>query len=157
MIIRHARLEEADAILALFADEVRAGRMLPRAPEDIRAHLGDWLVAEELGQVLGCVSLVYFNQSLCEVRSLAVHPDWRGNGIASELVVAALRIAQMRRMRRALVLTRAPHLFEHLGFQRDYVTNFPEKVWHDCTPCPLRHACDEVALLYDLEPVPERA
>ncbi|NDJ75908.1 MAG: GNAT family N-acetyltransferase [Chloroflexi bacterium] len=148
MIIRHPITEEAAAICALFADEVRAGRMLPRTQEEIAAHPDDWLVAEKNGQVVGCVSLVDYSRTLCEIRSLAVDPAYRGNGIASRLVSAGLDLACERGTSTVLVLTRAAHLFETLGFRYDSVTNFPEKVWRDCAPCPFRHACDEVALTY---------
>jgi len=150
MIIRPADTEDTDTILALFADEVRQGRMLPRSRENIAAHISDWLVAEAYSEVIGCVSLVYFNQALCEVRSLAVHPAHRGHGVAVDLVQSALDLAREHHMRHVLALTRAPRVFERVGFQRDFVTNFPEKVWRDCAPCPFRQSCDEVALLYDL-------
>jgi len=150
MNIRAAYPDEIDAIRALFADEVAAGRMLPRTVDEIRAHLDDWLVAEADGAVVGCVSLVRFNGTLCEIRSLAVHPAYRGQGIASALVREALALARQRGIPRVLVLTRAAKLFERLGFRRDFVANFPEKVWRDCAPCPFRHACDEVALIYPL-------
>lgn len=152
MMIRTSAEHEIDAIRALFEDEVRAGRMLPRTPESIRAHLDDWLVAEIDGQVVGCVSLVFFNAALCEIRSLAVHPAFRGNGIAAELVRAASAMACERGMQRVLTLTRAPRVFEKVGFHRDFVANFPDKVWRDCTPCPFRMACDEIALIYELTP-----
>lgn len=150
MRIRPAQAHEIEAIRALFAEEVAAGRMLPRAEHEIRARLDDWLVAEEWGQIAGCVSLVPFNGSLCEVRSLAVHPAYRGRRIASALVREALALAERRGIERVLVLTRAAPLFEKLGFRRDFVANFPEKVWRDCAPCPFRHACDEVALIYPI-------
>ncbi|MCC6798633.1 MAG: GNAT family N-acetyltransferase [Anaerolineae bacterium] len=154
MIIRPAHPHEIEAIRALFAGEVAAGRMLPRAAHDIRARLDDWLVAEEHSAIAGCVSLVQFNPALCEVRSLAVDPAYRGRGIASALVREALAMAERRGMERVLVLTRAAGLFEKLGFRRDFVANFPEKVWRDCAPCPFRHACDEIALIYPIrEPV----
>lgn len=150
MIIRHPQRSEVDAIRALFDDEVRAGRMLPRSAESIRRALNDWLIADIDGIVVGCVSLVSFNAELCEVRSLAVDPAYRGNGIAGQLVQAAVDQARDQGLRRVLALTRAASLFERVGFKRDVVANFPEKVWKDCAPCPFRQACDEVALLYDL-------
>lgn len=149
-MIRHATLDEIAQIRALFEDEVRAGRMLPRSDEDIRATLGDWLVAEKVGQIVGCVSLVHFNADLCEVRSLAVHPTYRGNGIAGNLIEAALELARAQGRNRVLTLTRAARVFEQKGFRRDHVGHFPEKVWRDCAPCPFRDACDEVALVYHL-------
>lgn len=152
MIIRHPSLDEVDTIIALFEDEVRAGKMLPRSRENICNSLSNWLVAEIDGEIIGCVSLVYFNPSLCEVRSLAVHPNHRGNGIAGKLVESALEMAREQGAKQVLTLTRAPRVFERLGFQRDFVANFPEKVWRDCTPCPFRMACDEVALIYTLIP-----
>ncbi|MBN2305417.1 MAG: GNAT family N-acetyltransferase [Anaerolineae bacterium] len=151
MNIRPAQLDEVETIRALFEDEVRAGRMLPRPAEQIAGAIDDWLVAaDEDGRVVGCVSLVVFNRRLCEVRSLAVHPDYRGNGLASKLVAGSVDLARARGLQRVLTLTRAAGLFEKLGFRRDFVANFPEKVWRDCAPCPFRHACDEIALLFDL-------
>lgn len=150
MIIRSARPEEIDAIRDLFVDEVKAGRMLPRSAEDIRAHLDDWLIAESDGRIVGCVSLVFFNATLCEVRSLAVHVDYRGNGLAGKLITGALALAQARGMQRVLTLTRAVRVFEKVGFRPDYVASYPEKVWRDCAPCPFRERCDETALVYYL-------
>lgn len=156
MIVRHPFEDDVDTIRALFEDEVRAGRMLPRTREGILARLDDWLVTEIDGQIVGCVSLVFFNETLCEIRSLAVHPAFRGNGIAADLVRAASAMAYDRGIQRVLTLTRAPRVFEKVGFRRDFVANFPDKVWHDCTPCPFRLACDEIALIYDLT-IPEHA
>lgn len=150
MIIRHPYRDEAHAVLDVFADEVRAGRMLPRDPAEITGHPDDWLIALHDDAIVGCVSLVFFNRALAEVRSLAVDRAHRGNGVASHLVEAALMLAQVRGAKDVLVLTRAPQLFERLGFQRDVVSNYPDKVWRDCAPCPFRHACDEVALHYSL-------
>jgi len=150
--IRSARSDEVDAILALFADEVRAGLMLPRNPDNMRKGIDNWLVATgPEGVITGCVSLVAFNEELCEVRSLAVHPDARGNGLGAALVRAAIFLAAARGMKRVLTLTRAAGLFEGLGFRRDVVANFPEKVWIDCAPCPFKDRCDEIALIYFID------
>lgn len=152
LAIRPPRLLEVGAMLALFADEVRAGKMLPRDPQSVREHIDNWLVAVEGSEVVGCVSLVPYNKELCELRSLAVHPDRRGRGLGSALIRAAIELARQRGMGRVLALTRAVPLFEKAGFRRDFVANFPEKVWRDCAPCPFKEACDEVALIYYLGP-----
>lgn len=148
--IRGARVSEIDAMLAIFADEVEAGRMLPRKPAEMRARIDDWLVAERGGELVGCVSLVHFNGELCEVRSLAVAPEFRGNGLGGKLIRAAVELAGERGMRRVLALTRAAPVFLRLGFRVDGISNFPEKVWRDCQACPLRNNCDEIAVIYHL-------
>ncbi len=150
-LIRPARVEEVAGMLALFADEVKAGRMLPRDPLRVANEIGDWLVAEEEGQVVGCVSLVFFNEELCEVRSLAVHPGQRGKGLGVDLIRAAVDLARKRGMHRVLTLTRAVGVFERAGFVQDHVARYPEKVWRDCAPCPFRERCDEIALIYPLD------
>lgn len=151
MHIRHPHLAEVERIRALFIDEVRAGRMLPRAADEIRAHINDWLVAEdETGQIAGCVSLVYFNQELCEIRSLAVDLAYRGNGVAGKLITAACDMARAQGIQRVLTLTRATRVFERAGFRHDALDHFPEKVWKDCAPCPFRQMCDETALVFHL-------
>lgn len=148
--LRPARGRDVEAILAVFEDEVRAGRMLPRSPGEIRSHLADWIVLEQGGRVIGCVSLVFFTPDLCEIRSLAVLPEQRGNGRGAALVQAALKLASQREASQVLTLTRAVDFFKRLGFSYNEVANFPEKVWRDCRPCPLRHRCDETALVYEL-------
>jgi N-acetylglutamate synthase-like GNAT family acetyltransferase len=149
--IRAPHASEVRAIVALFEDEVRAGRMLPRSPHEIQARLGDWRVACDGERIVGCASLVFFNAELCEVRSLAVDPAYRRNGLGGALIAAMIDLACQRGMRRVLTLTRATPIFERAGFRRELVANFPEKVWRDCAPCPLRERCDEIALIYHLD------
>jgi len=149
--IRAAQLADIPAILALFADEVKAGRMLPRKKENMQADIQDWRVASLNDEVIGCVSLVFFNPTLCEVRSLAVAKPYRQNGLGKKMIAAALDLAQARGVPNVLTLTRSPWIFEHFGFHKDDIHNFPEKVHQDCRPCPFINCCDEVALLCKLE------
>lgn len=149
--IRTPQLADVPEILALFAEEVKAGRMLPRRKEEMQAGISDWRVAYKPDKIIGCVSLVFFTQTLCEIRSLAVAEDYRNNGLGKKLIVEALKLAKIRGAKSVLTLTRAPWLFEQLGFQVNTIGNFPEKVQQDCYPCPLINRCDEVALLYNIE------
>ena len=150
-MIRGARVEEIPQIIDLFAEEVAAGRMLPRGADEIKEQIQNWLVAEHDDVLVGCVSLVFFNHNLCEVRSLAVHEAFRGNGLGGELIQSAVDLAKSRDAKRVLTLTRAASVFKRLGFQEDFVDNFPEKVWKDCAPCPLKDRCDEIALIYPIK------
>lgn len=149
--IRTTQLADISDILTLFEEEVKAGRMLPRNKEDIRANIQDWRVASILDEIIGCVSLVFFNETLCEIRSLAVTEAHRENGLGKKLIKAALALAKERGVENVLTLTRVPRLFEHLGFQKNEIQNFPDKVQQDCQPCPFINCCDEVALLYQIK------
>ena len=149
--IRTTQLADISDILNLFDAEVKAGRMLPRNKEDMRANIQDWRVASLHDEIIGCVSLVFFNEILCEIRSLAVNEACRENGLGKMLIEAALVLAKERGVENVLTLTRAPRLFEHFGFQKNEIQNFPEKVQQDCQPCPFINCCDEVALLYQIE------
>ncbi|MFV1949215.1 MAG: GNAT family N-acetyltransferase [Anaerolineales bacterium] len=149
--IRTMQLADISDILTLFDEEVKAGRMLPRNKEDMRANIKDWRVASILDEIIGCVSLVFFNETLCEIRSLAVTEAHRKNGLGKKLIKAALALAKERGVENVLTLTRVPRLFEHLGFQKNEIQNFPDKVQQDCQPCLFINCCDEVALLYQIK------
>ncbi len=149
--IRPAQLDEIPDILALFADEVEAGRMLPRTTEDLQAGIQDWRVVSTAGEVVGCVSLVFFNPNLCEIRSLAVAKSCRNDGLGKKLIEAALTLAKQRGVKEVLTLTRAAGLFKRCGFEINDIRNFPKKVQTDCQACPFIDCCDEVALLIKIE------
>jgi len=149
--IRPAQLADIPNILALFAGEVEAGRMLPRKKENLHAGIKDWRVACNNDEVVGCVSLVFFNPNLCEIRSLAVAESCRNNGLGKKLIEAALILAEERGAKEVLTLTRAAGLFERCGFQINDIRNFPKKVQTDCQACPFIDCCDEVALLIKIK------
>lgn len=146
--IREAEIADIDDIIDLFVAEVEAGRMLARDKNKMKVGIDDWRVAVDDQEIVGCVSLVFFNPKLCEVRSLAVAETHRSNGMGKKLVETALDLAKERNVDQVLTLTRAASLFERLGFIIDDIQNFPKKVQKDCQNCPFIDCCDEVALLY---------
>lgn len=149
--ILSAQLADIPDILALFSEEVEAGRMLPRNKENLQAGIRDWRIAAINDEIVGCVSLVFFTPKLCEIRSLAVAEACRNNGLGKKLIEAALILAKERGAEDVLTLTRAPWLFERLGFQKNDIQNFPKKVQQDCQTCPFIKNCDEVALLIKIK------
>jgi amino-acid N-acetyltransferase len=152
MIIRKATLEDAQAISKLVGLGEREGQLLPRSYEAIRASIDDWIVAEDNQGVIGCGSLVDMGPTLSEVRSLAVDPAFRKHGIGAQIVQALIEQARQREVPIVFALTRAVPFFENLGFSVTVKEDFPEKVWRDCVVCPVRYACDEVAVARPVEP-----
>lgn len=150
--IRKAVADDAAAVAALLDPYVPEGLVLPRPPADILRHIDNFLVAEnDGGRVVGSVALRDFGNGLEEVRSLVVHPYSAGHGLGSELVRRAVSMAVGRGATRVFALTMRPKIFERLHFLQVGMSMFPQKVWSDCVQCPKRDACDEVALLLDLE------
>ncbi len=145
--IRKAIKQDAEAISQLVNMGEREGQLLPRSLESICDSIGDWVVATDGECVVGCGSLVEMGPTLSEVRSLAVAPSHRQHGLGSILVRALMDLAQERRISVIFALTRAMPFFEKLGFSVTVKEDFPEKVWRDCMICPVRNACDEVAVV----------
>jgi amino-acid N-acetyltransferase len=88
---------------------------LPSA--DIEPHLERFFVAREEGRLVGCIGLeVQGGDAL--LRSLAVAPDRRGNGIARRLYARVLGQARGLGVSQLYLLTvGAEPFFEMLGFQ----------------------------------------
>jgi amino-acid N-acetyltransferase len=153
IVIRKAALADAHGIAALVNLGEREGQLLPRSLESIRADIAAWIVAEDNSapstslRIVGVGSLVEMNHTLVEVRSLAVAPEYRKFGIGGRIVHALVDQARARGRTTVFALTRAVLFFEKLGFKITDKENFPEKVWRDCSICPVQFACDEVAMV----------
>jgi amino-acid N-acetyltransferase len=145
--IRKATLADAQSIADLVNLGEREGQLLPRSLHSIRASIGDWIVAEDTAGIVGCGSLIEMSPVLSEVRSLAVAPKYRSNGVGANIAGALVDEARARGIPTVFALTRAVPFFEKIGFSVTDKENFPEKVWRDCLICPVRHACDEVAVV----------
>jgi amino-acid N-acetyltransferase len=114
--VRTARPEDAEEISALIAHHVPEGTLLPRSAEFVRERAMEFLVAEEDGRLLGCVHLDEYAPSLCEVRSLAVHPSAQGKGVGVALVAALERLAQRRRYATVFAVSNRDSFFLSRGF-----------------------------------------
>ena len=151
LTIRKAVLADVRQIFDLVNLGEREGQLLPRTTDAIRATIDDWIVAEDADRIIGVGSLIEMSPVLSEVRSLAVAPDYRKNGIGTEIVSAIVDEARARGIPTVFALTRAVPFFERLGFVVTDKENFPEKVWSDCLICPVRLNCDEIAMVRQVD------
>lgn len=146
--IRRARLGDAGAIASLMAPYAAIGLVLPRSEIEIKAHVGEFLVACREERVCGCVALRDYGDGLMEIRSLIVAEEYSGAGLGSRLVESAVENARTAGNERIFALTMRPHLFIRLGFHVVNKERFPQKVWTDCARCRKRENCDEIAVLF---------
>jgi amino-acid N-acetyltransferase len=151
IIIESAQPEDAYKIPELLAPWVAKQIVLPRTPEDILEHLENFLVARFNGSLVGVVAARDFGDGLNEVRSLAVASGFENIGLGSALVQAAIALARKRHASRIFALTMRPRLFQRMGFKIVDKELFPQKVWLDCSKCPKRECCDEVAVSLELK------
>ena len=151
IMIRKATPADAQAIADLVRIGEREGQLLPRSIESIRASIDDWMIVENTHHIIGVGSLIEMNSALAEIRSLVVAPAYRQSGIGAQIVAALLELARERNIPTVFALTRAVLFFEKLGFKITDKENFPEKVWRDCSNCPVQFACDEVAMVKSVD------
>jgi ribosomal protein S18 acetylase RimI-like enzyme len=80
------------------------------------------LLAMVEGQAVGCVAMKRFDDGICEMKRLYVHPEYRGRGIGralAEAVIEYARQAGYQAMRLDTVLPRdaAMGLYYSMGFE----------------------------------------
>lgn len=85
--------------------------------EGLAAHLDTTLVARRDGvRIVGSAALEMHDEAAL-LRSVAVAPGFRGEGLGRRLVAAALELAGRRKAKRAYLLTEgAERFFAELGF-----------------------------------------
>jgi amino-acid N-acetyltransferase len=113
----------------------------------LEKQIGEFVVAESEGHVIGCGSLCQLGSDLVEIRSLGISEGYKGQGIGSMLVDTLLEEAKRRELPKVMALTYEVSFFIKNGFAVVEKEIFPEKVWTDCIHCKKQHACDEIAVL----------
>ena len=153
-MIRHAGIQDVRSIGRIINDAAEYGLMLHRSWQELYENVRDFQVAIENDQVVGVCGLKIVWANLAEVYALAVAPQWRGKGIGRRLVLSCVDEAEELGIQRLMTLTYEQRFFERCGFHVVDRQNLPLKVWSECIRCPKNQACDEIAMIRELE-VPE--
>ncbi|CAB1127897.1 GCN5-related N-acetyltransferase [Candidatus Hydrogenisulfobacillus filiaventi] len=147
MEIRPAVMHDVDAIYRLLEHYAKEGLLLPRSHLSLYQSLQCFSVAvDEHDQVLGAAALHILGQGLAEVRSLAVDPGHRGQGVGRALVEYVVALARRLEIGRVIALTYQTGFFDKCGFRIISKAALPQKVWKDCLNCHKFPVCDEVAM-----------
>ncbi len=150
MIIRDAKVTDADAICSLISNYAQREQMLFRSMSDIYENLQDFLVAEQDEVVVGCCGLQIIWADLAEIKSLAVDESRKNEGAGKMLVQAAIERACQIGLQKIFALTLVPDFFIKMGFEIIEKDSLPMKVWSDCAKCPKQQNCDEIAVIKKL-------
>jgi amino-acid N-acetyltransferase len=141
--IRQAESKDVASLFELVQHYAAQQAVLPRTLQDIRESVGDFRVAEQKGQLLGCGALKLYNREVAEIRSLCVGPGIKGRGIGRALTKRLLEEAEQLGLRTVFALTLAPEFFMKCGFRPIARENFPMKITHDCLTCGRYSRCQE--------------
>jgi len=155
--MRKALLTDVEPLLSLINGYASQGIMLPRTEFELAENIRDFTVAAIPGSVAGCGALHFYGPRAAEVRSLAVHPDWKGYGIGKRLIEALEAEAAAHGIHSLFAFTYIPDFFSRLGFREVDRRRLPSKVWKDCLRCPKLQCCDEIAMQKTLVLEPEAA
>src|SRR5207237_7567111 len=121
MNVRRATVHDAAGIRALIDAYTSDGTLLPRSVDFISSHADHFLVAEDNGELIGCVHLDEYAPSLSELRSLAVRTDAKGKGIGRALVHATETLARRRGAATLFAVSNDEEFFNKFGFTARHI------------------------------------
>jgi amino-acid N-acetyltransferase len=150
--VRKAAMHDIQPILDLINSYAAKGIMLPRTEFEMSENIRDFSVAYSDGKLVGCGALHFYSPVMAEVRSLAVAPDNRTQGIGLLLVESLMREAKDYGLDAVFAFTYVPGFFAKLGFQEVERGELPLKAWKDCLRCAKFNSCDEIAVVRILAP-----
>lgn len=145
--VRKPKLTEVAGIKQLLDQAAEDGHLLRRPIIELYETVRDFFVYADEQGVAGCCALHIDMLDLAEIRSTAVRPDLRGQGVGVKLLEACIEEARALEIARVYALTRAPEFFERHGFACVDKKDLPHKVFQDCVRCPLFPDCDETAVI----------
>lgn len=147
---RAAVVADGAAISALIQPFAEQDLMLPRSVGAVYESIRDFQVVYDGDELVGCAALHVWDDTLAEVKSLAVASSAQGSGLGSRLIEGCVAEARRLGLKRVFALVLRVGVFARLGFREVAKEDLPQKVWGECIFCPKYHRCDEVAMVLDL-------
>lgn len=146
--IRRAKTADVRSIHELVREY--PGIMLDKATVALYEDVQEFWVAEfEDGSIAGCGALHVMWEDLAEVRTIAVHPQFRKHGIGHQILAKLMEQARIVGVSRVFVLTFEVEFFRAHGFTEIDGTPVEQEVYAE-----LLQSYDEgVAEFLDLERV----
>lgn len=147
LAIRKATMRDIPALLQLINSYAAEGIMLPRTEFELSENVRDFTVVYSGSQLIGCGALHFYTPTSGEIRSLAVAPEARKQGVGDFLMEALETEAINNDLYTIFAFTYVPEFFSKMGFHQVDRGLLPLKVWKDCLSCPKFECCDEIAVL----------
>jgi amino-acid N-acetyltransferase len=132
----------------LVAPYIKNGTILYRSDNEVATTIRSYTVIKDDGKIVGFSALHIHSPELCEIRSLIIDEQYRGQNIASNLVQELLKEAKELGLKEVLALTYVDEFFIKLGFNIIDKEQIPDhKIWLDCSRCKHFPVCNEISLI----------
>lgn len=147
--VRRARTGDIRSIRRLVDTYVADRILLDKPTVALYEDIQDFWVAERDGLIVGCGALHVLWEDLAEIRTVAVDPEVRGEGVGSIVVQQLIATARELGISRVFVLTFEVEFFARHGFREIEGAPVSPEVYQE-----LRRSFDEgIAEFLDLERV----
>lgn len=114
--VRPADSNSVNGIMELIKPLISDGTLADRTEQDLEREIDNFYITEREGSVICCASLQNFGD-IAELGCLAVHPDFRASGKATEILEHLIKIAKQKDCRQLISLsTRTGDWFLEQGF-----------------------------------------
>jgi amino-acid N-acetyltransferase len=154
--VRSADASQARKLHSLITANLEEGRLLPRTLDEIAVHAHRFVVAIKGRTIVGCGELAPLSPHVAEVRSLAVHPSARKNGVGGLIVDELRHRARRGGFEKLCAFTHTPGYFIRMGFSIVPHLWLTEKIFTDCVKCPHFRHCGQYAMVVPLEESADR-
>lgn len=114
--IRPARTSDITQIKEICEPLIQQRILLGKELVELYESVQEFVVAESEGRVIGFGALHVMWRDLAEVRTLAIHPDYRQHGIGSAILRELLERAKLLGTNRVFCLTFETEFFASHGF-----------------------------------------
>jgi amino-acid N-acetyltransferase len=116
LTIRPAKTTDVSTIRKLVDTYAPERRLLSKATVTLYEAVPEFLVIENNGQVIGAGAIHVLWEDLAEVRTVAVFPEFKDQGIGSQILEALLKRAKELGVKRVFCLTFETKFFAKHGF-----------------------------------------
>jgi len=115
--IRPAKTNDVSTIRKLVDTYAPERRLLSKATVTLYEAVPDFLVIEKDNSIIGAGAVHVLWEDLAEVRTVAIFPEFKNQGLGSQLLTALLEKAKNSGVKRVFCLTFETKFFAKHGFQ----------------------------------------
>ena len=115
--IRPAKTGDVSTIRKLVDTYAPERRLLSKATVTLYEAVPDFLVIEKDNSIIGAGAVHVLWEDLAEVRTVAIFPEFKNQGLGSQLLIALLDKAKNLGVKRVFCLTFETKFFAKHGFQ----------------------------------------